>query len=434
MRASLLLLLALLTAANAAAAELPQLLKLLREQPEHSWRQLNLNAFREAWTPEALRARPIPSVDNPGRVISAWGGFAWDDRRGDLWLWGGGHADYAGNEMYRWRGSTLRWERASLPGRIEPVAPATYVAGDEQTPVSAHPYDTSEFLLGIDRFVAFGGGAFNNGREFVRREADGSLRRTGPYLFDPARADAGKTGGITGSGVSAATRGGGMWSNRDLAARFPDFPVMFRSATSGRTTEQGRDVVYVSTPPGLGTDQWLYRYTVSDPADPASDRWEKVGRAGDAVGGQGAGAVDAANGLYVRTGNAAMPLYFWFLRTVGPLNQGRAVRAADLLGAAEAGLVMHDRFGLDYDPVRPRLLLWGGGAQVWSVTTERGARRWKVAREPVQTPQGAPGADVGRGVLGKWKYAAGLDVFIALEDNGNVWAYKPGGWREPSGL
>ena len=46
------------------------------------------------------------TVGHPGtrRIILAWSGFTWDPNRGDLLLYGGGHANYSGNDVYRWRG------------------------------------------------------------------------------------------------------------------------------------------------------------------------------------------------------------------------------------------------------------------------------------------------------------------------------------------
>jgi hypothetical protein len=42
----------------------------------------------------------------PGSILKAWSSFAWDSNRGDVILWGGGHANYGGNAVYRWRDAT----------------------------------------------------------------------------------------------------------------------------------------------------------------------------------------------------------------------------------------------------------------------------------------------------------------------------------------
>src|SRR4029077_8347884 len=44
-----------------------------------------------------------------------------------------------------------------------------------------------------------------------------------------------------------------------------------------------------------------------------------------------------------------------------------------------------------------------------------------------------PTADVGTGILGKWKYIPNLDAFMALQDAiaGNIWLYTPPGGQAP---
>src|SRR3546814_4381105 len=63
-------------------------------------------------------------------VVGAWSSMAWDSARGDLIFWGGGHANYPGNEIYLWHSSTLEWERASLPSEVVKVADARFEAID----------------------------------------------------------------------------------------------------------------------------------------------------------------------------------------------------------------------------------------------------------------------------------------------------------------
>src|SRR3546814_4157205 len=74
--------------------------------------------------------------------------MAWDSARGDLIFWGGGHANYPGNEIYLWHSSTLEWERASLPSEVVKVADARFEAIDGylNAPTSSHTYDNSEYL------------------------------------------------------------------------------------------------------------------------------------------------------------------------------------------------------------------------------------------------------------------------------------------------
>ena len=140
--------------------------------------------------------------------------MAWDSNRGALIFYGGGHANYPGNDVYVWRASTLKWERASLPSEVYLAAGTVlYLAVDGPTyaPIAAHTYDDSEFLPISDRLITFGGAAFNTGHYFDK--ADGT--RTGPYMWDPSKADPNAVGGTAGSQVKPGTyttvTAGHMW-------------------------------------------------------------------------------------------------------------------------------------------------------------------------------------------------------------------------------
>jgi hypothetical protein len=127
---------------------------------------------------------------------------------------------------------------------------------------------------------------------------------------------------------------------------------------------------------------------------------------------------------------------YWDLSTAGPTNsivafvpEGEFVPTT--LGDFNYGL---GDYGMDYDPPRDRLLLWGGGGDVWALYPPPGVSPdgWtieKLDNAITQTPYEGPDT----GVLGKWKYIAQIDAFMALQDRyaGNVWIYKPENWAEP---
>ena len=98
-----------------AGVDLSYLQGLLAATPEGGWVQVNTNNFSDAWPSQA---EGVPN-SNPAAVVHAWSSFAWDSSRGNLQLFGGGHANYAGNEMYIWQGTDGSWTRGSLPSRME---------------------------------------------------------------------------------------------------------------------------------------------------------------------------------------------------------------------------------------------------------------------------------------------------------------------------
>jgi Ca2+-binding RTX toxin-like protein len=400
--------------------------QLLTSMPEGDWLRLNTNIYRDVWTPQAQWALDNPS---PKSVIGAWSSMAWDSNRGDLIFWGGGHATYAGNEVYRWRSSTLEWERASLPSDVVRVADNRFdtIDGHLNSPLSSHTYDNNEFLPIADRFITFGGAALGSGGNF--RTTDGS-RATGPYLWDPSKADGNKVGGITGSHVHPErfpdVVGGQMWENRDNPF-ISENDLGFLQGVSAYAQEEGHDVIYIGR-------KALYKYTLVDISDPSLDTFEKVGDYRLTFGKDGAGALDTINNIFVRI--AGSRFTYWDLDTAGPNNPNVSFRAFDATGTFDDTLI--NDYGMDFDPVRGVFLLWNGSPQVWSLTPPEtlGANGWILEPLPAGPSVGPDELGTTVGVFGKWKYAAEQDIFLGVNDpiTGDVWAYKPENWQPTNSL
>lgn len=64
-------------------------------------------------------------------------------------------------------------------------------------------------------FLTFGGAVFPNSGNFQTMNGT-SVRRAGPFLWDPTKADPNKVGGVTGSGYNTVNvaQGGNMWIDR----------------------------------------------------------------------------------------------------------------------------------------------------------------------------------------------------------------------------
>jgi hypothetical protein len=91
-------------------------------------------------------------------VIGAWSGGAADTSRNRLIIWGGGHNDYYGNEVYALNLSAdpvtlTRLNNSSPPnaaGRFETVL-------SDGAPNSRHTYNGLTYVSKVDRMLAFGG-------------------------------------------------------------------------------------------------------------------------------------------------------------------------------------------------------------------------------------------------------------------------------------
>ncbi len=417
-------------------------LDLVRAAPEGSWLKANQNAVSTVWTPLELRD-PV-AQSGLDRIIYAWGSFAWDSSRSNLIVYGGGHANYAGNDVYLWNGSSLLWERAALPSDIVPTNINGYTYGYPadgpfNAPPAAHTYDNTVYLKVADRYVTFGGAAWNTGGSYLRSDGAGGVVRTGPYLFDPSKADSNKVGGTTGSGVNSTTLGGQMWENRDswVTSPSPVKPTSFVDGFSASTIVDGKDVIYVGASLG-GTSKELFRYTINSFDNPQLDTWERVGVASIPYSkGNTSAALDPIRNILVRTGETGIAFSFWDLDTAGSTNADMLITPVDLTG----GLMPPDMqgYGLIYDPVREQFVFWNGGPNVFSLTPPAGetldGSGWTVDTLDLNSSS-APGSLDTLHILGKWQYADDLDAFVGLQGpyTGDVWIYKPEGWSDPAML
>jgi hypothetical protein len=434
-------------ASTDSTGDLSGLLGIVSSMPEGDWRRVNLNDYSQVWTPAALRPLFGLSNPDPSRIILAWSSFAWDPNRAALILYGGGHANYRGNDTYIWRASTRMWERASLPSEMVQTSLGYWNAidGVANAPASAHTYDNTIFLPILDRMAVFGGAADPNGGHFITQTPAGTARNTGPYLYDPSRAHPDRVGGSTGSHVKRVAPypdvvGSNIWQNREswlapAAGSMPPTEVLSNGCT-GYAVENGRDIVY------LRSASRLYRYTINDLNTPGADTWARVGQFYYAGSGtQSTCGYDPARKIFLSTNTVAKPFIYWNLNTPASTNRDVIVTPSDPTGEfptlLSSGNINLGKCGMEFDPLRGgNFKLWCGDGRVWTLTppATMGASGWVITKAPA--PVGAvPSDSLGTGILGKWKYVPNLDVFIALSDavKGNVWIYKPHGWVNPGG-
>lgn len=420
-----------------AAADLSYLQGLLASTPEGGWVQVNTNKFSDAW-PSTLDGG-VPNSD-PAAIVHAWSSFAWDSARGDLLLFGGGHANYAGNEMYVWQGSDGAWTRGSLPSRMERYgSTATYFTVDNAAPQSAHTYDNNIYLPVNDMFVTFGGAAFNSGSGFVVKGTDGAPVPAGPWMWDPQKADPNKVGGTDGSGYLPSSTGGMMWSNQ-YGKWVGDPGSSYLEGTTAYRQENGRDVIYVT---GAGGGGWpsLFRYEVGNVRNGEIGSFEKVAVAWNAPSFQSASTIDSTNGLFIRT--TSVPGFqsgfgVWDLAKSNMANpDANRDIAIKLVSEDGSAFVMNVDFGIDFDSKNGKILMWDGrdAGTTWETeaTYDNAGNlltTWTVHKRISMTAS-QPDGSFQTGVLGKWHYVADLNAFVALDEYSSVtadaavWLYKP---------
>jgi len=139
--------------------------------------------------------------------------------------------------------------------------------------------------------------------------------------------------------------------------------------------------------------------------DVDADRWTSHGE-GDFY--YFTSTVDTKRGLWVIVGNGKV--YAVDIRGPNPVLQPWTTTGG-------AALVSKGNPGLDYDPVRDRIVGWSGGA-VYALNPE--TKAW-IATDAPGAPPPSP-----YGTYGRWRYVPSLDAFIVVTAvSGNVHFFKP---------
>ena len=327
------------------------LLPLLLQMPQNSWLLANANLYSDVWTPDDLepllwmlhrshRPRSSPrGADSPGTAIAATSSCSAAATRITP-----ATTSIAGTRA-TCCGSARRCRAKSRPTRCS--GKSRSMASITRRSRRTHT-TTILFLPVADRFLTWGGAAFNNGGPFIRpleSNPTTQTRLTGPYLFDPNRADGNKVGGTTGSHVQRVAPhpeivGGQMWQNRDIHYWLAGQPLpgTHIDGCTGNATEGGRDVVYVASAPRYSTGLNLYRYQLNDLANPAADQIAMVGAYAVGVSGQTTCGYDPVRKVFVRTGNNTVPFQFWDLTNAGPTNPDQNVQVNASIAALQSWL------------------------------------------------------------------------------------------------
>ncbi len=402
---------------------------ILERMPPNSWAKISLNEIRDVFTPVDQR----PTSASPGSNIDAWSGAAWDDKRRDLLIWGGDIGNEQGNETYIFHTKTGLWERGALPSAIvrEDTQYTWTVDGSDVTPISGESWDNLVYLKGFDRLIIMG----------MAREGqtwwDEDLNPTGPYLWDPAKADSTKVSGLTGSQVNPSlfpdVIGGEMWQNLDHMYEDRGLTAGIKATTDYIELPQGDGVLHVSS---VG---YLRLFSI-DSINPPVTSWTLLGRRPRTghSGGPGAGVYDPKRNAFVRTVGQTLPggpLFLWDINRADPLNSAEIV-FPEFLGndyLATAG-----GYGIVYDPVLDLFALWGGNRDVWLLTPPEivSAAGWRAKRvlPPGTAETTLVASNLANALYGKWVYVETGDqrayIGVTNGDTGAVFAYKPFASRE----
>jgi uncharacterized repeat protein (TIGR01451 family) len=305
--------------------------------------------------------------------MNAWSGGAYDTHQDRLLIWGGGHNDYGGNEIYAFDVNTLSWSRIWGPSPDIPEAGGpcseTYADGN---PVSRHTYDGLAYLPAIDAFWSNGGSLFCGA-------GNGTFAT---WVFD-----------LTSM----------VWTQVD------DVPVTGYSTGLSDTSAYDSQTGHVFH---MGTR------TFSE-YDPGLGSWTVRGEASEGWWGSATAAIDPVRRLFVRVGNGSVRN--WNLQTW---------ERGDPITTGGVAVIDPPAPGFAYDPVDGQFLGWNGGTDVFRLDVETWTwTQLPLAPDNTVIPTDPPSA----GVYGKFQVIPSYHALIAVNSiYENVYLYKLPSGNEPA--
>jgi hypothetical protein len=447
-----------------------RLREILAATPTHEWVKVSVNSFLDVTIPTASLPTSPDSLGNSASVVYAWSSFAWDETNAQIVMFGGGHANYYGNETYIWKGDTGLWQLGSLPSLVD-FDDASAIIPSKDGPQSSHTYSNNVWLPNNKMFVTFGGAAANSGGPMVELvTADPRVtRRVGPWCFDISLADPAKVGGGNATGWDAAALGSNAWHLRVDEVDASDGSFLYdlsaRSHVGGATIvvdEDGVDVAYTTMDAGGSGFPYWCKYEFGDIRAGGRDTFSKIGTTSGGVMFDGFGVYDSTRGMMYRnsvrmSGNTADILALKVLGATG-VTATTPIQLIDTNGdpfplnewnAGTSSYVRECHYGCVYDPENDRLWLWNSDETepgrvyyiqipAWSSGSGWASTTWTI-NELIPTGLTPRGGHI-QGVLGKMRYVPALGAFAVLDsttidriDDPAVWMFKTSAANSLSG-
>lgn len=312
-----------------------------------------------------VKPNPLP-VGNTGlsSVMEAWSGGSFDTKRDRLVVWGGGHGDYSGNEIYAFDLRSMQWQRLTEP--------SSNVGGDEKsgvypdgTPRARHTYNYVQYAANLDRFCTFGGAAMY---------PTGATGTTKTYCFD---FEAKK------------------W------AYASDALAWGIGAVSAQDPETGH--IFIQGGGNSPFAEW----------DPVRNLWTRYS---DYFSGwfEYYQTAAAGQGKFIAVGRGKV--IQWDLRNP-------KAPAKEIATFGDTSFLSGQNPGFVYDTKRNLFVAWNGGANLYAF--DPNTRIWsKTAPSPSNSV--IPTAVVPAGTYGRFQYVPSRDIYIAVNrTNENVFLFRP---------
>lgn len=331
---------------------------LLNLQPQ-SWYEAPNTPMREVCPPNYFGGKDYEFHYFCSGVISAWGGGAFDSLRNRMIIWGGGHNDYYGNELYVFDIDQLKWERLTDPDLDFEYGQNSVEKHASGNPTSRHTYGGLAYIAHADRFFSHGGA--------LAGDTPGGGDRVWTFDFE---------------NLSWEEHG---LDNMDTVSRENEYSVY---------DPLSRNIYLFNL-----SELWRYNFEF--------DQWTQLDN--DQITWYAMGiTIDTKRNLLISVGEGYVSVY--------DLNAQTYQRQ---LWNTEGGNEIVNAYapGLEYDPVRDRVVGWAGG-DIYALDVD--TRQWTRIAAP-----GGPGGTT-NGIYGRFRYIPKYDVFFAVSDvDDNVFFYKP---------
>lgn len=320
-------------------------------------------------------------------IMSAWNGGAYDTKRDRLLIWGGGHMDYGGNELYAFDINTLTWQRLTNPSPTtlkgqtlntldSNCIQTVFDLNCDNTPVSKHSYAGLVYLPNTDQLFQYGGSRWYTGG--VDAHA---------WVFDFAT---------------------NTWIQKTDASGTSLTPISTYNPANGHMLSES------------GTGAHVQEF------NPINNTWTIVGTTGDSSFG-GVGDIDTNRNKFMVLEHGYLYVYDLnspgkngYTRSIVPTYGDNEIVALAKSDGAAPGFV--------YDPIIDKMVAWSG-AMSQDTTNGLGdtvyvldlnTLVWKKFTPPTDSvaapPKGITQSYYPRGTMGRWRYIPSKNIFIGVND------------------
>jgi hypothetical protein len=298
----------------------------------------------------------------------AYSGGAYDSVSNQLIIWGGGHGDYSGNEVYALSlGTTPAMSRLTNPGGVLPAQDTGADWMTDGSPISRHTYDA---------LVAYNGNLFSFGGGVATDEGG---------ICTPPNC------GSWGWKFNIANK---TWTQLSMA----NYPTQLHSDyTNAADYDQASGFIFVRS---ADQGSWGHYYYYN----PNTDNWSSDLENGTNTASTMSGAIDQKrHRFYLWDAFANTWTYF---DTSGSTNGGVAAyhRSSPLSTTGCSAFSSPLYPGVAYDPVADKMILYNGGTTI--CTYDQVANTW-TETTPAGTAPPAPSS-----VLGRFRYVPSIDAFV----------------------